>query len=229
MQRVTVTLDDDLMAELDAIIAERGYQNRSEAIRDLARAGIKEAAPDSGRGRDCVAALVYVYDHEARQLSKRLARAYHDQHELSLASLHVHLDHDTCLEVTVLRGKSGDVQHFGEHVIAERGVRHGKLVRMPVETPAASSGSRHRSHHHHDHDQVAPKPPQRRSKASCGKDPRMLSGRCLPMARSSGPRMTSGKSSPGSGLSIASKILRDVDGNAGIRSLPRSRSLTKRD
>ena len=104
MQRVTVTLDDDLMAELDAIIAERGYQNRSEAIRDLARAGIKEAAPDSGRGRDCVAALVYVYDHEARQLSKRLARAYHDQHELSLASLHVHLDHDTCLEVTALRG-----------------------------------------------------------------------------------------------------------------------------
>ena len=90
MQRVTVTLDDDLMAELDAIIAERGYQNRSEAIRDLARAGIKEAAPDSGRGRDCVAALVYVYDHEARQLSKRLVRAYHDQHELSLASLHVH-------------------------------------------------------------------------------------------------------------------------------------------
>ena len=160
MQRVTVTLDDDLMAELDAIIAERGYQNRSEAIRDLARAGIKEAAPDSGRGRDCVAALVYVYDHEARQLSKRLVRAYHDQHELSLASLHVHLDHDTCLEVTVLRGKSGEVQHFGEHVIAERGVRHGKLVRMPVETPAASSGSRHRSHHHHhDHDQVAPSPP----------------------------------------------------------------------
>ena len=157
MQRVTVTLDDDLMAELDAIIAERGYQNRSEAIRDLARAGIKEAAPDSGRGRDCVAALVYVYDHEARQLSKRLAPAYHEHHELSLASLHVHLDHDTCLEVTVLRGKTGDVQHFGEHVIAERGVRHGKLVRMPVEAPAASSGRPPRSHHHHDHDQVAPK------------------------------------------------------------------------
>jgi len=167
-----VTLDDDLMAELDAIIAERGYQNRSEAIRDLARAGIKEAAPDSGRGRDCVAALVYVYDHEARQLSKRLVRAYHDQHELSLASLHVHLDHDTCLEVTVLRGKSGEVQHFGEHVIAERGVRHGKLVRMPVETPAASSGSRHRSHHHHhDHDQVAQAPPQRRSENVVGPMP----------------------------------------------------------
>jgi CopG family nickel-responsive transcriptional regulator len=158
MQRVTVTLDDDLMAELDAIIAERGYQNRSEAIRDLARAGIKEAAPDSGRGRDCVAALVYVYDHEARQLSKRLARAYHDQHELSLASLHVHLDHDTCLEVTVLRGKSGDVQNFGEHVIAERGVRHGKIVRMPFE-PAKErkvSHGHHGHHHAHGHDGQRP-------------------------------------------------------------------------
>jgi CopG family nickel-responsive transcriptional regulator len=162
MQRVTITLDDALMDELDAIIAARGYQNRSEAIRDLARAGIREAAEDvSSQKRDCVAALVYTYDHAARQLSKRLTSAYHEHHELSLASLHVHLDHDTCLEVTVLRGRSGDVQHFGEHVIAERGVRHGKLVSMPVETPVASSGSRHRSHHHHDHDQVAPKPPSR--------------------------------------------------------------------
>ena len=148
MQRVTVTLDDDLMAELDAIIAERGYQNRSEAIRDLARAGIKEAAPDSGRGRDCVAALVYVYDHEARQLSKRLVRAYHDQHELSLASLHVHLDHDTCLEVTVLRGKTDDVQHFGEHVIAERGVRHGRVVMMPTQALARTGRARRGKHAH---------------------------------------------------------------------------------
>ena len=161
MQRVTVTLDDDLMAELDAIIAERGYQNRSEAIRDLARAGIKEAAPDSGRGRDCVAALVYVYDHEARQLSKRLARAYHDQHELSLASLHVHLDHDTCLEVTVLRGKTDDVQHFGEHVIAERGVRHGKIVRMPFEPTKERKVSQGHHGHHHAHGHDGPRPARR--------------------------------------------------------------------
>ena len=103
MQRVTITLDDELMAEVDAIIAARGYQNRSEAIRDLARAGIREAAPSTERKRDCVAALVYVYDHAARQLAKRLTSAYHDHHEMSLASLHVHLDHDTCLEVTVLQ------------------------------------------------------------------------------------------------------------------------------
>jgi CopG family nickel-responsive transcriptional regulator len=154
MQRVTITLDDPLMAELDAIIAARGYQNRSEAIRDLARAGIRDAAEGADPKRDCVAALVYVYDHAARELSKRLTNAYHEQHELSLASLHVHLDEDTCLEVTVLRGKSGDVQHFGEHVIAERGVRHGKIVRMPMGAVGKARKSAHRHHaarHHHHH------------------------------------------------------------------------------
>lgn len=147
MQRVTLTLDDDLMAELDAIIAAHGYQNRSEAIRDLARAGIREAAEHVYRERDCVAALVYVYDHAARQLSKRLTKAFHDHHELSQASLHVHLDHDTCLEVTVLRGKSDDIQHFGEHVIAERGVRHGKLVRMPMDQSVKPLAGKRIAHH----------------------------------------------------------------------------------
>ena len=133
MQRVTITLDDDLMADLDRIIEARGYQNRSEAIRDLARAGIRQAATPLERERDCVAALVYVYDHNARQLSKRLADTFHDHHELSLASMHAHLDHDSCMEVTILRGKTDEVQHFAEHVIAERGVRHGRIVLVPTD------------------------------------------------------------------------------------------------
>jgi CopG family nickel-responsive transcriptional regulator len=169
MQRVTITLDDDLMAELDAIIDTRGYQNRSEAIRDLARAGMREAAEHIHPRRECVAALVYVYDHEARQLSKRLTKAFHEHHELSQASLHVHLDHDTCLEVTVLRGKSGDVQHFGERVIAERGVRHGRLVPMSLDAPA-KSGTRkrpaHHYHHHHHHDHAKASPRAKRARTT---------------------------------------------------------------
>jgi CopG family transcriptional regulator, nickel-responsive regulator len=157
MQRVTITLDDALMAELDAIIAARCYQNRSEAIRDLARAGIREAAEDVSQKRECVAALIYTYDHAARQLSKRLTNAYHEHHALSLASLHVHLDHDTCLEVTVLKGKTDYVQQFGEHVIAERGVRHGKIVHMPFDQPAkAHNASRHHHGHHHGHATTKP-------------------------------------------------------------------------
>jgi CopG family nickel-responsive transcriptional regulator len=133
MQRVTITIDDELMTELDRIIEARGYQNRSEAIRDLARAGIRQAAETLDSQRDCVAALVYVYDHNARQLAKRLADTFHDHHELSLASMHAHLDPDNCMEVTILHGKTGDVQHFAEHVIAERGVRHGRIVLVPTD------------------------------------------------------------------------------------------------
>lgn len=133
MQRVTITLDDDLMAELDRAMALKGYQNRSEAIRDFARAGIREAALETSSAPNCMAALVYVYDHSARELSKRLTRSFHDHHDLSLATLHVHLDHDTCMEVNVMCGDTAEVQHVAEHVVAERGVRHGRLVMIPVE------------------------------------------------------------------------------------------------
>src|SRR5262249_2163033 len=136
MQRVTVTLDDELMADLDRIIAARGYQNRSEAIRDLARAGIREAAHETGRKGECVAALVYVYDHAARELSKRLVQNFHGHHEMSLATLHVHLDNDSCMEVTVLKGGAREVQHLADHIIAERGVRHGRIVMIPSESGA---------------------------------------------------------------------------------------------
>ena len=92
MQRVTITLDDDLMADLDRIIAARGYQNRSEAIRDLARSGLEQAAVEVAGTSNCVAALVYVYDHHARELPKRLTQGFHDHHDLAQATLHVHLD-----------------------------------------------------------------------------------------------------------------------------------------
>src|SRR3954466_2181200 len=141
MQRVTITIDDELMTELDRIIAARGYQNRSEAIRDLARAGIREAGETLDAKRDCVAAVVYIYDHAARELPKRLTETFHDHHELSLSSLHVHLDHDSCMEVTVLKGKTGAVQHFAEHVIAERGVRHGRVVMMPTQALPRRGGA----------------------------------------------------------------------------------------
>ena len=150
MQRVTITIDDELMSELDRIIAAHGYQNRSEAIRDLARAGIREAAESLDRQRDCVAALVYVYDHAARQLSKRLADTFHDHHELSLASMHAHLDHDSCMEVTVLKGRGSDVQEFADQIIAERGVRHGHVVYLPAD--GAHSHGRGETHSHgHSH------------------------------------------------------------------------------
>ncbi len=132
MQRITITLDDELMDDLDALIAERGYQNRSEAIRDLTRAGMQQTSQEPGKSGDCVAALVYVYDHAQRDLSRRLVDTYHHHHDLSLATLHVHLDDDNCMEVTALRGPGNEVRHFADHIIAERGVKHGRVVMMPM-------------------------------------------------------------------------------------------------
>ena len=99
MQRVTLTLDDDLLAALDALSARRGYHNRSEAVRDILRDALNQdpPSPESRRG---YAVLSYVY---------------------------VHISHDDCLEIAVLKGDMAEVQHFADDVIAQRGVRHGHL------------------------------------------------------------------------------------------------------
>jgi CopG family transcriptional regulator, nickel-responsive regulator len=151
MQRITITLDEEFLAEIDRLIATHGYQNRSEAIRDLARAGMRQATEGAGDSGNCVAALVYVYDHEARELAKRLTHVFHDHHDLSLSSMHVHLDHGSCMEVAVLRGDTKDVRHLADHVIAERGVRHGRLVTVPVDAETekhAHSGEPSHKHLH---------------------------------------------------------------------------------
>ena len=141
MQRVTVTLDDNLMADIDRIIVTKGYQNRSEAIRDLTRTGVREITISRGDSENCVAALIYVYEHAARELSKRLTDTFHEYHDLSLTTMHIHLDHEDCMEIAVMKGKTNEVQHVAEHVIAERGVRHGRLMVVPMEIQ--------QSNHHH--------------------------------------------------------------------------------
>jgi CopG family transcriptional regulator, nickel-responsive regulator len=133
MQRLTITIDDDLVAEVDQFIEEHGYVNRSEAIRDLVRSGLQASGSKVQGNRDCIATLSYVYDHAARELPKRLTKEFHAHHDLAQATLHVHIDHDSCLEVTVLKGRGSDVRAFADHVIAERGVRHGHIVVMPIE------------------------------------------------------------------------------------------------
>jgi CopG family nickel-responsive transcriptional regulator len=163
MQRITITLDDELVEAIDRMMVERGYQNRSEAIRDMTRAGITRTAEDAAARPDPlappevtadqagVAALVYVYDHGARELSKRLTRSFHDHHDLTLATMHVHLDHDSCMEVAVLRGRMAEVRRVADHLIAERGVRHGRLVTVPVAVEAQEHSHTGDDSRRHDH------------------------------------------------------------------------------
>ena len=154
MQRITITVEDEFLEEIDRLMRSRGYQSRSETIRDMARAGARQLAEETGAPGECIGALVYVYEHETRELSRRLATTFHEHHDLSLTSVRVHLDHDTCMEVAVLCGSDNDVQHLADHVIAERGVRYGWLVRIPVSTESethihASGQKPHRHLHTH--------------------------------------------------------------------------------
>ena len=151
MQRTTITLDEELVERLDDFMRTRGYANRSEAIRDLVRGGLEGAVLRSEPHAHCVGAAVYVYDHEARDLSRRLTREAHANHDLVLATLHVHLDHDSCMEVTMLRGTAGEVMAFADQVTAQRGVRHGQLVLVPVQAEMQThrhGGARSRPHAH---------------------------------------------------------------------------------
>jgi CopG family nickel-responsive transcriptional regulator len=154
MQRVTMTIDDELMDSLDAYMRASGHQNRSEAVRDLVRAGLMTQPRIDDGARRCMAALVYVYDHETRQLSKRLMDDHHSHSDLSIAAVHVHVDAESCLEVSLLRGPKAEVEHFAQHVIGERGVRYGRLVVVPAsaEGPAHDHGHDHDHDHGHDHE-----------------------------------------------------------------------------
>lgn len=103
---------------------------------------MQQAAQRAGAGGECVAALVYVYDHAARDLSSRLVKNFHGHHDLSLATLHVHLDDDNCVEITALKGQTGEIQHFADHIIAERGVRYGRVV-IPTEGSKSGKARKH--------------------------------------------------------------------------------------
>lgn len=146
MNRITITIDDDLLRDIDAMVGEHGYQNRSEVIRDLARSGLSQKNEEAGgRSSACVGALIYVYDHAARNLSHRLVENAHHHHGIAVATMHVHLDDESCLEVTALKGSRDDIQHFADHVIAERGVRYGRAVIIPAGSKvAAKIPHRHR-------------------------------------------------------------------------------------
>ena len=133
MERVTISMSDEFAAELAAFMDDYHYENRSEALRDLARLGLEKARIDHSTKGQCVATLSYVFNHHTRELAKRLTDAHHDHHDLQVATMHVHLDHDNCLEVAVLRGAAAAVREFSKAVIAERNVKYGQVSFVPVE------------------------------------------------------------------------------------------------
>jgi CopG family nickel-responsive transcriptional regulator len=136
MERFTISLDEKLASEFDHLIRERGYLNRSEAVRDMLRGKLDALRLQEEQAPFCVASLSYVYNHHERDLAERLTELQHDHHDLVVAVTHVHLDHDNCLETVLLRGATEVVRRFADALIAERGVRHGQVNLVPVDVEA---------------------------------------------------------------------------------------------
>jgi len=152
MQRFTISLDDSLASEFDRLIAERGYGNRSEAVRDLLRSQLDRQRESADPATACVACLSYVYNHHERELAERLLALQHEHHDLTLSVMHAHLDHDHCIETAILRGPAATVRRFADAVIAERGVHHGALNLI-----VAEAAGEHRHGHGHKHVHLKPR------------------------------------------------------------------------
>jgi CopG family transcriptional regulator, nickel-responsive regulator len=133
MERFTISLDETLAKDFDELIRARGYANRSEAVRDMLRRELESQRLEHDEAPTSVACLSYVYNHHERQLSERLTEHQHHAHDLVVSTMHVHLDHDNCLETLILRGHTEEVRHLADHIAAERGVRHGQLNLIPAD------------------------------------------------------------------------------------------------
>ncbi|MBV9267317.1 MAG: nickel-responsive transcriptional regulator NikR [Acidobacteriaceae bacterium] len=127
LTRTGIAIDDDLLARFDRFIARQGYANRSEAFRDLIRDRLVGAAVEAPEAH-VVGTITLIYDHHSRLLPEKLMDLQHDHHDVIIATTHAHIDHDTCLEVLVVKGRAKQVQKLADLLIGTKGVRHGRLV-----------------------------------------------------------------------------------------------------
>jgi CopG family nickel-responsive transcriptional regulator len=132
LARFGVSIEDDLLKRFDRFIEGTGYLNRSEAFRDLIRARLVEedVQQPSTHG---LGVLSLVYDHNKRDLEEKLTDLQHHHHASVIAATHVHVDHDNCLEVVLLKGKVGTMQHIASSLSSLKGVKHSRLVLTSTE------------------------------------------------------------------------------------------------
>jgi CopG family nickel-responsive transcriptional regulator len=126
--RFGVAVDKPLLDAFDEHLARRGYENRSEALRDLVRAELARDAWD--RGEEAVATISIIYDHHVRELTERLIEIQHKYGDRVISATHVHLDHHHCLEVVLARGPAKVLKRLADHLIAAKGVISGEVSGM---------------------------------------------------------------------------------------------------
>jgi len=125
--RFGVSMEQNLLKDFDELLERIGYTSRSEAVRDLIREKLVEKEWQD-TNREVVGIITIVYSHATRELSENLTAIQHHYYKQIISTMHIHLDHDNCLEVLIVRGKSVKIKEIAERLISTRGVKHGRLT-----------------------------------------------------------------------------------------------------
>jgi len=132
LERFGVSMNRELLQQLDQAIEEAGYANRSEAVRDMARAFLVNRQWEAPDG-EVVGTITLVYDHHVPGVVAKLTALQHDAEPTVICNTHVHLDHHNCIEVIVAQGAAEQVRRLADRMISARGVKHGQLTRTAVQ------------------------------------------------------------------------------------------------
>lgn len=127
LTRLGISINSDLLSKFDKSLDEKGYANRSEAFRDLVRNFIIETEWENNV--EVVGVVTIIYDHHIHELTEKINEIQHQHTHLINSTLHVHLDHDNCLEAIVLKGNSNEIRNLADRLIGTKGVKHGELAR----------------------------------------------------------------------------------------------------
>ncbi len=130
MEKITrfgVSIEPNLLKKFDKIIKMEGYTNRSEAIRDLVRKNLIREE-NKNPNAESIGTLTMIYDHHTGNLTNKLLDLQHDHTKEILSTTHIHIDHNNCLEVLVLKGKTGKIQKLADNIKSLKGIKHGELV-----------------------------------------------------------------------------------------------------
>ena len=126
LSRFGVSIENNLLTKFDKLVSERGYVNRSEAIRDLIRKELVQQQIAENKG-DAVGTVTIVFNHHESEVTEHLTTVQHDFMNQIVSSTHVHLDHHNCLEVIIVKGPAIDIRKIADRLISLKGVKHGNL------------------------------------------------------------------------------------------------------
>ncbi|GGG01224.1 nickel-responsive transcriptional regulator NikR [Paenibacillus abyssi] len=149
--RFGVSMPQELIERFDSFITEQGYNNRSEAIRDLVRKALIQ--PERLSPKEPVAGtVVIVYDHHATDLPNYLMELQHEYHGNIISTMHVHLNHHQCLEIIIVNGEYGSLQSLTDAIRVQKGVFYAELSVSVIKSQSPGrDGDDHHDHDHHSH------------------------------------------------------------------------------